>query len=322
MLLKSLSNSLKSCREFLKNKRVLITGGRGFIGCNLIRNFENNLINFIAPDRSEYDLANEIEVRKLFSKENIDIVIHLAGDSGSITYMRDNAPNIYYNNIMMNTLIVKYCVLNSIEVLLALNTVNAYPFDLKAPYSEDSLHNGLPDKNTSGYGMAKRMMIFQSDLYSKKYVTQIINLIADNIYGPHDIFTPGQSRVIPANIYRCIEANIRKNNITVWGSGKVRRDFIFVDDIVSAINFAITSIKKSTYLNIGSGDSITIKELIYKIAEHTEFTGKINWDISKPEGQLIRYLDVEKINNLGFNTKTSIDEGIKKTVKWYLSTAL
>jgi len=314
---KFLKSFLKNYKNSLKNKTILITGSSGFIGQNLQKYLRNNSIKYISPKSSEYDLRNENHVSKLFSDYQFDTIIHLAGVAGGINYIKENKTDIYYSNLMINTLLLKYSLANNISSIVALNTVNAYPSGISPPFSEEFLFSGLPEKNISSYGMAKRMMIFQSELYADTKSIKIINLLSDNIYGPHDIFNRDKARVIPANILRCLEAKENNTDIFVWGSGKALRDFVFVDDIIGAIIFSIEEIKESTYFNVGTGNSISLKKLLNKIASQTNYDGGINWDNSKPEGELIRLLDVKKMNQLGYHAKTSIDDGLKKTIEWY-----
>ena len=308
---------MKKYNKYFRNKTILITGGGGFIGKNLQKYFIDNEINYISVNSNDYDLTNQIDVGKLFSDYTFDIIVHLAGFAGGIEFIKKNMAQVYFKNLMLNTLLLKHAVESNTSTIIALNSVNAYPSGLNAPFRENSIYDGLPEKNISSYGMAKRMMLFQSQLYSDLDYVKIINLIADNIYGPHDIFEYSRARVIPANISKFIEAKINNKKVSVWGTGKARRDFIYVDDIIAAIIFSIVNIGESTCLNIGTGTNITIKSLVEKIAYYTQYSHKICWDQSKPEGELIRYLNVEKMIDYGFHTQNSIDDGLTKTIEWY-----
>ena len=232
--------------------------------------------------------------------------------------MSNNQASIYLNNMLINQHVLEQCRLYQVDKFIGISSVNCYPFDAEAPYSEDNLWGDLPNSDVVGYGMSKRMMILQSQLIRNQFGLNAINLILEGVYGPGDVFSHKKSRVIPANIIKCADALYGNNSeIKVWGSGKQIRDFIYIDDAVNAIIYAIDNYDDELPLNIGSGNHICIKDLINLISKISGFSGKIIWDKNKPSGQEKRFLQVSRAHNLSFKCKMPLDEGLKITIDWY-----
>ncbi|MDD9954361.1 MAG: NAD-dependent epimerase/dehydratase family protein [Candidatus Woesearchaeota archaeon] len=296
--------------------KVLVTGGNGFFGGRLVPALQEQY-DVVAPSREECDLTSETAVATLFEKEKPAIVVHLAADLGGIGYVRTHPGSVFYNNLMMNTLVLEYARRHNVQKFIGISTVNAYPGDATAPFAEEQLHDGIPDEDMIGYGLAKRLLITHSQLYHKQYGFPAVNVLLDSIYGPGDVFVDGKMRVIPANIRRFIEAS---GDVVAWGSGKPERDFVYVDDAVRAVLFALEHLDTPDPVNIGTGSPVTIKELVETIASLTGFTGTISWDTTKPDGQMQRYLSTKKAASLGFQTKTTLQDGLQRTIAWYKTT--
>jgi GDP-L-fucose synthase len=305
---------------FWKEKKVLVTGGNSFLGKTLVPKLKKFDCDVFTPAHSEYDLTKEKDVNKLFNDFNPNIVIHLAADCGGVRYIKDNAGKVYYNNMMMNTLLIEVSKNHCIEKFVGINTANSYPENVSIPMKENDLWMGKPEKNVASYGLSKRMMIFQSELYRAQYGFNSINLIFTSLYGPFDNFDKMSSRVIPAIIRKCFDTkDSDKDHIVVWGTGKPIREFLYVEDASRAIVLATEKYNKSDPINIGGHPEISIKELVNLIAKLTEFDGKIIWDTSKPDGQQRQCLDTtqaEKI--LEFRPRISFEKGLKKVINWYI----
>lgn len=305
--------------NYWRNERVLVTGGAGFLGKSLVPKLRELGAVIFIPRSKEFDLTKEKNVDRVFNKFKPELVIHLAADLGGIGYLRSNPGKVYFNNVVMNILLMEKARQHNVDKFVGINTVNCYPENAKMPLKESYLWSGKPEKNVAPYGLAKRMMIFQSELYRAQYNFNSINLILDNIYGPFDNFDLDTSRVIPALIRKCIEAKEKNNDhVVVWGTGKATRGFLYVEDATRGIILATERYNKSEPVNLGSGFEISIKDLVELIAELTGFGGKIKWDTTKPDGQPRRCLDTSKAKKgFGFVAKVGFTEGLKKTIEWY-----
>ena len=305
--------------SYWKNKRVLVTGGAGFLGKTLVPKLEKLGPSILVPRSKEYDLTTEKNIDRIFQDFKAEVVIHLAADLGGIGYLKSNPGKVYFNNVMMNTLLMDKARQYNVDKFVGINTVNCYPENAKMPLKENYLWKGKPEKNVASYGVAKRMMIFQSELYREQYNFNSINLILDNIYGPFDNFDLATSRVIPATIRKCIEAKEKnKDHIVVWGTGKAGREFLYVEDAAIGIILATEKYNKREPVNIGAGFEIKIKDLVELIAKLTGFQGEIKWDTTKPDGQLRRCLNVNRAKEeFGFEAKVGFREGLEKTIDWY-----
>ena len=307
--------------SYWKNRIVLVTGGAGFLGKTLVPKLEELGAVIFIPRSKEFDLTKEKNVDRVFNDFKPEIVIHLAADLGGIGYLSSNPGKVYFNNVMMNTLLMEKAMRYNVDKFVGINTINCYPENANMPLKESYLWNGKPEKNVAPYGLSKRMMIFQSELYREQYEFNSINLILDNVYGPFDNFDLETSRVIPATIRKCIDAKEKnKDHIVVWGTGKVTREFLYVEDAARGIILAIEKYNEGAPVNLGSGVEISIKELVELIAEIAGFDGELRWNTTKPDGQPRRYLDVSKAKEeFGFEAKVDFREGIKETIEWYIA---
>jgi len=306
----------------ISQKRITVTGGMGFLGSHLIGKLkeEKSCKNVYVADLPDYDLRNLVDIKKMYDVQKPNIVIHLAAVVGGIGANRENPGRYFYDNAIMGIQLMHEAYLRRIEKFVALGTICCYPKHTPPPFREEDLWNGYPEETNAPYGLAKKMLLVQSQAYRQQYGFNSIFLMPVNLYGPGDNFDPKSSHVIPALIKKCIDA-IENNDdhIEVWGTGKVTREFIYVEDAAEAIILATERYNKSDPVNIGTGFEITIKDLVRLIARLTGFKERIIWDTSKPDGQPRRMLDISKAKKeFGFKTKTSFEEGLKKTIKWYL----
>ena len=304
----------------MKNKRITITGGKGFLGKHLIRKFqERDFRNIAIADLPDYNLVGPEDVKKLYDETRPDIVVHLAAKVGGIGFNQENPASLFYDNLMMGVQLIHEGYLRRIEKFVAIGTICAYPKFTPVPFKEENLWNGYPEETNAPYGLAKKMMLVQSQAYRQQYGFNSIILLPVNLYGPGDNFDPRSSHVIPALIKKCADAiENHEEEITVWGTGQATREFFFVEDAAAAIVLATESYNKSEPVNIGPGFEISIKDLVALIAELTDFKGKITWDPTKPDGQPRRMLDTTRaFQEFGFKAKTGFREGLKKTIDWY-----
>ena len=306
-------------KQFWKHKKVLVTGGNGFLGTSLVPQLINLGAKIHIPRSKEYDLRNEAFVEKLFSKAKPDLVIHLAAHGGGIGHMRKHPGTIFYDNITMNSLVIDMSRKYSVEKFVGIGTVCSYPRFTQVPFDEKDLWEGYPEETNAPYGLAKKMMLVQTQGYHQEFGFNGIHLLLVNMYGPYDDFNLKTAHVIPALIRKFFLAvKTNKDEVTVWGTGKVSREFLYVKDAAEAIILATEKYNKSEPVNIGAGFEISIKDLVELIAKLTDFKGKIGWDATKPDGQPRRCLDTSKAEKeFGFKAKTSFREGLKRTIEWY-----
>jgi len=302
------------------NKRLVVTGGAGFLGTAVVEHLKTRGAKHIFIVRSkEYDLRNSYAVRRLFKEEQPDIVIHLAAVVGGIGANKDNPGKFFYDNIMMGVNLIEQARVFGVEKVVSIGTICAYPKFTKVPFKEEDLWEGYPEETNAPYGLAKKMLLVQSQAYREQYGTNAIYLLPVNLYGPGDNFSPETSHVIPALIKKCCDAMRNgEDHIVVWGSGKATREFLYVDDAARGIVLATEKYNKSDPVNIGAGFEISIKDLVEKIARLTGFQGKIVWDKTKADGQPRRCLDVTRAKKeFGFSAKVKLEDGLKKTIQWY-----
>ncbi len=308
--------------QFWKHKKVLITGGYGFLGRQVIAKLCSSVktADMFLFHKKDFDLRKEEDVQKLFSHcGKVDIVIHLAGDVGGIGYNRKFPADVFYNNLMMNTLIMEYSRLAGVEKFVGIGTVCSYPKFASVPFKEEDLWSGYPEETNASYGLAKKMMIVQGQAYRDQFNFNAIHLLMINLYGPEDNFDAENSHVISGLIRKFCEAQQSSlKEVVVWGTGKATREFLYVEDAAEAIILATEKYNKPDPVNIGCGKEISIKELAYLIAELTDFHGQIIWDSSKPDGQPRRCLDTSRAEKeFGFKARTDLREGLIKTIAWY-----
>ena len=304
----------------MKNKRIAITGGKGFLGKHLIKKLKDKGCRHIFTfNSSKYNLINIDDIQRMYDDTKPDIVIHLAARVGGIGFNLENPASLFYENLMMGAQLLHEGYLRKIEKFVAIGTICAYPKFTPVPFKEDDLWNGYPEETNAPYGLAKKMMLVQSQAYRQQYGFNSIFLLPVNLYGPGDNFDLTSSHVIPALIKKCVDANLNnEKKIVVWGTGKFTREFLYVEDAAEAIILAAQKYDKSDPVNIGAGFEISIKELVELIVELTDFKGRIVWDDTKPDGQPRRMLDTTRaFKDLGFKAKTSLREGLKKTIEWY-----
>jgi len=304
----------------LTQKRITITGGKGFLGTHLLKKFESSgCLNIKIADLPQYNLTNITDIRQMYEETKPEIVIHLAAKVGGIGFNQQKPAELFYDNLIMGTQLLHEAYLRNIEKFVALGTVCAYPKFTPVPFKEEDIWNGYPEETNAPYGLAKKMMLVQSQAYRKQYGFNSIFLLPVNLYGPGDNFDPSSSHVIPAIIKKCFDAiDNNSGKLEVWGTGSATREFFYVEDAAEAIYLATLSYNKSEPVNLGAGSEISIKGLIKIIADLSGFTGQIVWDKSKPDGQPKRMLDTSKaLIEFGFVARTSIITGLVKTIEWY-----
>lgn len=304
--------------SFWSGKRVLVTGGAGFLGSYVVEKLQgNDPADITIPLEEQHDLRQREVCRDIVRGQ--DIVIHLAAKVGGIGFNRENPGELFFDNIMMGTLMMEEARLAGVEKFVALGTICAYPKFTPVPFREDDLWNGYPEETNAPYGLAKKMQLVQSQAYREQYGFNSLFLLPVNLYGPRDNFDPKSSHVIPALIKKVFDAmKAGDKTITVWGTGRATREFLYVGDCADGILLAAEKYNKSEPINLGAGFEISIKDLAELIIELTGFGGDIVWDDSKPDGQPRRQLDVSRAKEeFGFEAKTSFKEGLAATTDWY-----
>jgi len=307
---------------FFEDRRVVVTGGAGFLGGYVIKGLQKRgCKNIGVPKIEDYDLVNLKDITEMYDDMKPDIVIHLAAVVGGIGANREHPGEFFYKNLMMGVQLIEQGRIRNIEKFVAIGTVCAYPKFTPVPFKEEDLWDGYPEETNAPYGLAKKMLLVQSQAYRAEFGFNSIFLLPVNLYGPGDNFDPVSSHVIPALIKKCVDAIGRgADHIDCWGTGKVSREFIYAADAAEGILLATEHFNGAEPVNIGAGFEITIKSLAEKIVQLTGFKGGIRWDSSKPDGQPRRRLDVSKAKEyFGFEAKTSFDEGLKATVDWYMA---
>jgi len=305
----------------LKDKKVIVTGGAGFLGKFVVKKLKDrNCKEIFIPKIEEYDLRNLETIKKMYRDAEADVVIHLAAVVGGIGANRENPGSFFYDNLIMGIQLMEQARLIGIEKFVALGTICAYPKYTKVPFKEEDLWSGYPEETNAPYGLAKKMSLVQSQAYRQQYGFNSIFLLPVNLYGPSDNFNPKSSHVIPALIKKFYDAKINnQSEVIVWGTGKATREFLYVEDCAEAIVLATEKYDKPDPVNIGAGFEISIKDLAEKIRQIIGFKGKIVWDTTKPDGQPRRCLDTTKAyDEFGFKAKVSFDEGLKKAIDWYI----
>jgi GDP-L-fucose synthase len=300
-------------------KNVLVTGGSGFLGSyvvDLLR--QKNVKKLIIPRSKECDLTQLSNCKKIL--KDVDIVFHLAAKVGGIGLNREKPAELFYDNLMMGTQLINEAKEAGIEKFIALGTICSYPKFAPIPFSEDSIWNGYPEETNAPYGLAKKMLLVQSQAYREQYNFKSIVIFPTNLYGPRDNFNPDSSHVIPALILKIHKAKISNSIVTVWGDGTPSRDFLYVDDAARGIVLAAEKYDDAKPINLGSGQEVTIKDLVGILCKLMNYNGTINWDTSKPNGQPRRCVSGERAEReLGFKPQIILEEGLRRTLEWFNS---
>ena len=301
-------------------KRVVVTGGAGFLGQFVVERLNKFPgVQVTVPRSSQYDLTKEANVKRLLTDADPDLVIHLAAVVGGIGHNQKNPGRFFYDNLMMGVQLIEQSRLAGVKKFVAIGTVCAYPKFTPTPFKEDDIWSGYPEETNAPYGLAKKMMLVQSQSYREQYGFNSIFLLPANLYGPGDNFDLETSHVIPALIRKCVEARQNKAEfIEAWGSGQVSREFLYVEDCAEGVLRATASYNESEPVNLGSGNEVVIKDLVETIARLTGFTGEIRWRSDRPDGQPRRQLDTSRAyEKFGFRSHTSLEEGLKRTIAWF-----
>ncbi len=312
--------------SFWTDKRVLVTGGAGFLGSFVVEKLrERACKNIFIPRSKDYNLVQMDAVKRLYQESRPDVVIHLAARVGGIGANRANPGRFFYDNLMMGVQMTEVGRQAGIEKFVAVGTVCAYPKFTPVPFKEEDFWNGYPEETNAPYGLAKKMLLVQAQAYRQQYGFNAIYLLPINLYGPGDNFDSESSHVIPALIKKCVDAmslspdsDLQPPTITVWGTGTPTREFLYVEDCAEGILLATERYNKPDPVNLGTGVEISIRDLVKLIAKLTGYKGEIIWDTSKPDGQPRRMLDISRAEKeFGFRAKTDFEEGLKKTIEWY-----
>jgi len=304
----------------LRNKRIMVTGGAGFLGTYVVQKLkERGCKDIFIPKTEDYDLVQMEAIKRVYQDAKPNIVIHLAAKVGGIGANRENPGKFFYDNLMMGVQMMEVGRQTGIEKFVALGTICCYPKFTPVSFREENLWDGYPEETNAPYGLAKKMLLVQSQAYRQQYGFNSIFLLPVNLYGPGDHFDLRFAHVIPALIKKCIDAvRKRKKEIIAWGTGKATREFLYVEDAAEAIILATEKYNKSEPVNIGAGFEISIKDLVKLIVKLTGFKGKTIWDKTKPDGQPRRCLDTTRAEKeFSFKAKTQFEKGLKKTIEWY-----
>lgn len=307
-------------RGFWRDRRVCVTGGAGFLGSYIVEKLKSRgAQDVFVPLIEEYDLVQPEAVTRMLQTARPEMVIHLAAHVGGIGANRAHPAEFFFDNLMMGVQLMHQSWKSGVQKFVALGTVCSYPKFTPVPFREEDLWNGYPEETNAPYGLAKKMMLVQSQTYREQYGFHSIFLIPVNLYGPGDNFHLETSHVIPALIRKCIDGQERgEQSIEVWGDGSPTREFLFVEDAAEGILLAAERYDDSQPVNLGSGQEIRIRELAEMIARLTGFEGQFHWDTSKPNGQPRRALNTERAQALfGFRSQTSFEAGLRKTIDWY-----
>lgn len=307
---------------FWDDKQILITGGAGFLGSHIV---EQLVGRGVCQDQLSVPRSRDLDLRRwencVTAVKGKDIAIHLAGNVGGIGYNQKYPGNLFYDNAMMGIQLIEAARQEGVKKCVILGTVCAYPKYTPVPFSEEELWNGYPEETNAPYGLAKKMLLVQAQAYRQQYGFNSIYLLPVNLYGPRDNFNPDSSHVIPALIKKFVEAvQDKKQVVEIWGTGSASREFLYVEDAARAIILAAERYNKPEPVNIGAGHEISIKDLVKIIQKYTGFNGTIHCDTSKPDGQPRRCLVTSRAEKeFGFVAKVPFEEGLKRTVEWYIS---
>jgi GDP-L-fucose synthase len=306
---------------FWTDKKILVTGGAGFLGSSIVEKLVNE--RKVDPGKIRIPRSQEMDLRRwencVKAVKDVDVVIHLAAKVGGIGFNKKYPATLFYENAIMGIQLMEAAREEGIQKFVAIGTVCAYPKHTLVPFREEDLWSGYPEETNAPYGISKKILLVQAKAYRDQYGFNAIYLLPVNLYGPRDNFDPEQSHVIPALIKKMVDAKSEgKKEVVVWGTGKASREFLYVEDAAEGILLATEKYNKSDPINLGAGKEITITELVELIARLTGYQGKIIYDASKPDGQPRRCLDTSKAKKeFGFEAKTDLTEGLKRTIEWY-----
>jgi GDP-L-fucose synthase len=306
--------------NFWPQQRVVVTGGKGFLGTHLVAALKARGAGLIhIADLPECNLCEIADVRRMLAAVQPTLVIHLAARVGGIGANRENPAVFFYQNLMMGVPLVHECWKAGVAKMVLLGTICAYPKFSPVPFQEENLWNGYPEETNAPYGLAKKMLLVQSQAYRQQYGFNSVFLLPVNLYGPGDSLDLAHSHVIPALIKKCVDAReAGADSIEVWGDGSATREFLFVRDAAEGIALAAENYNGSEPVNLGSHFEISIKDLVTLIARLSRFTGRIVWDATKPNGQPRRKLDVTRAEKyFGFRAGTDFETGLRETIAWY-----
>jgi GDP-L-fucose synthase len=303
----------------LASKRVVVTGGSGFLGRHVTAVLASRGATVLVPRKAQYDLTHESDVIRMFADLTPHIVVHLAAVVGGIGANREFPGRFFFENMMLGALTMEHARLAGVEKFVGIGTICAYPKLAPVPFLERDLWNGYPEETNAPYGIAKKMLMVQGQAYRQEYGFNAIHLLPVNLYGPHDNFDPRSSHVIPALIRRFIEAvDAGAPAVVCWGTGNATREFLFVEDCAEAIVMATERYEDPEPVNIGAGFEIAMRDLAELLAELTGFGGSLTFDRTKPDGQPRRMLDTTRAaNRFGFKATTDFRDGLRRTIDWY-----
>ena len=306
-------------RSSLAGRRVVVTGGAGFLGREVVAKLRSRGAEVFVPRRAEFDLTREAPVAAMYDALRPDMVFHLAAEVGGIGANQANPGRYFFANMAMALHLIEQARIRGLGKFVQVGTICAYPKFAPIPFRESDIWNGYPEETNAPYGIAKKAALVMLDAYHRQYGMKSAYVLPVNLYGPHDNFDLGTSHVIPAIIRKCVEAvDARADHIECWGTGAVSREFLYVNDAAEGVVRAGEVMDAPEPLNLGSGQEILIRDLVTKVAQLTGFSGEVRWISSKPDGQPRRCLEVEHAAaRLGWRAKTTLDAGLRQTVDWY-----
>ena len=305
-------------------RRVLVTGGRGFLGSFVVERLQQAGAEVAAPSSASFDLRDPDACRRLMASLRPEVVIHCAVDGGGIGYMREHPASVYRNNILMNTHLIHACWEAGVERFCGVSSVCVYPRDAPVPMREEDVWTGYPEPTNATYGLSKRMMVEQGKAYAQQYGFRCCFPMPVNLYGPRDDFEPSRSHVVPALIRKCLEAREQGlDHIVAWGTGRATRELLYVEDCADAVVLMAERVDDPEPINLGTGVETSVRDLVETVAAACDYRGEIRWDTTKPDGQPRKCLDVSRAQErFGWRPRVDLAEGLRRTVEWVRETGL